>query len=57
MTGAFSHTGKYIARRPISMGESGRTLTGRPLHENSFGDQVSASPFNFDNPVLLGFSY
>jgi len=55
VTGAFSFTGKYIAQRLLSMGERVRTLTGRPDHENPFGHQVKAFPFNFDKPeVLLG---
>ena len=49
VTGAFSYTGKYIARRLLSMGKRVRTLTGRPNRENPFGHQVSASPLNFDN--------
>ncbi len=53
VTGAFSYTGRYIAQRLLSMGEEVRTLTGRPNHENPFGYQVSASPFNFDNPNQL----
>jgi len=53
VTGAFSHTGKYIAQRLLSMGEEVRTLTGRPDRENSFGRQVKASPFNFDKPGEL----
>ncbi len=47
VTGAFSHTGKYIAQRLLSMGERVRTLTGRPNHEDPFGGQVEAYPFNF----------
>lgn len=46
---AFSHTGKYIAQRLLSMGERVRTLTGRSDRENPFGGQVEAFPFNFDN--------
>jgi NADH dehydrogenase len=53
VTGAFSHTGKYITRRLLSMGKRVRTLTGRPNHENPFGSQVSASPLSFDNPSQL----
>ena len=53
VTGAFSHTGKYIAQRLLSMGERVRTLTGRPDHENPFGGQVEAFPFNFDKPGEL----
>ena len=53
VTGAFSHTGKYITRRLLSIGERVKTLTGHPNRENPFGDQVSAYPFNFDNPSQL----
>ena len=53
VTGAFSHTGKYIAQRLLSMGEEVRTLTSRPDHENPFGHQVKAVPFNFDKPEEL----
>ena len=53
VTGAFSHTGKYITRRLLSMGKRVRTLTGRPNRENPFGPQVNAFPFNFDKPSQL----
>jgi len=53
VTGAFSYTGKYITRRLLSMRKRVKTLTGRPNRENPFGDQVSAYPFNFDNPSQL----
>jgi len=53
VTGAFSHTGKYIAQRLLCMGERVRTLTSRPDHENPFGSQVEAFPFNFDKPREL----
>lgn len=53
VTGAFSHTGKYVTRRLLSMGESVKTLTGHPNRENPFGEQVSAHPFNFDSPGRL----
>ncbi len=53
VTGAFSHTGKYIAQRLLSMGERVRTLTGRPDRENLFSHQVEAFPFNFDKPREL----
>jgi len=53
VTGAFSHTGKYITRRLLSMGKTVRTLTGHPNRENPFGHQVSASLFDFDNPSQL----
>jgi len=53
VTGAFSHTGKYITRRLLSMEEEVRTLTGQPEHENLFGHQVKPFPFNFDKPGEL----
>ena len=53
VTGAFSHTGKYIARRLLSMGERVRTLTGRLDCGNLFGHQVEAYPFDFDQPEKL----
>jgi uncharacterized protein YbjT (DUF2867 family) len=53
VTGAFSFTGRYIAQRLLSMGESVITLTNRPENENLFGPQVKAFPFNFDKPAEL----
>jgi uncharacterized protein YbjT (DUF2867 family) len=53
VTGAFSHSGKYIAARLLAMGESVKTLTGHPERENPFGGRVSAQPLNFDNPGRL----
>jgi uncharacterized protein YbjT (DUF2867 family) len=53
VTGAFGYTGKYITRRLLSVGKRVRTLTGHPNRENPFGEQVSVSPFNFDNPSEL----
>lgn len=53
VTGAFGFTGKYIARRLLSMGKRVKTLIARPNRPNPFGDQVSVAPFNFDKPVEL----
>lgn len=53
VTGAFSHTGKYIAQQLLSMGEKVVTLTNRVDRENTFGHQVKAFPFNFDKPREL----
>ena len=53
VTGAFGFTGKYIARRLLSMGKRVKTLTAHPSRPNPFGDQVSVAPFNFDKPVEL----
>jgi uncharacterized protein YbjT (DUF2867 family) len=53
VTGAFSFTGRYIAQRLLAMGKKVITLTSRVEHENTFGHQVKAYPFNFDNPGEL----
>jgi len=55
VTGAFSYTGKYITRRLLSMGKRVRvlTLTGHPNREKLFSGEVTAFPFNFDNPSQL----
>jgi NADH dehydrogenase len=53
VTGAFSYTGKYITQRLLSMGKRVRTLTGHPNRQNPFGEQVTVSPFNFDDPAEL----
>jgi uncharacterized protein YbjT (DUF2867 family) len=56
VTGAFSHSGRYIAARLLAMGESVKTLTGHPERENPFVGRVSAHSFNFDNPGRLAKS-
>jgi len=53
VTGAFSFSGRAIARLLLAQGHSVRTLTGHRLRESPFGDQVPAYMFNFDNPDLL----
>ena len=55
VTGAFSYTGKYITRRLLSMRKKVRvlTLTGHPNREKMFSGEVTALPFNFDNPSQL----
>jgi NADH dehydrogenase len=53
VTGAYSFTGKYIARRLLFGGKKVRTLTGHPRREHPFGDMVPASPFNFGDPAAL----
>jgi uncharacterized protein YbjT (DUF2867 family) len=61
VTGAFSYTGKYVARLLLDRGYSVRTLTGHPGRENPFGEAVEVFPYNFDRPdqlrrALLGTS-
>ena len=53
ITGAFSYTGKYLARLLLDRGYRIRTLTGHPGRENPFGTAVEISPFNFDRPDRL----
>jgi len=53
VTGAFSYTGKYITQRLLSTGKKVRTLTGHPNRPNPFGEQVTVSPFSFDDPAEL----
>ena len=53
VTGAFGYTGKYVARRLLSMGRRVKTLTRHLDRPNPFGDRVSVAPFNFDRPDAL----
>ena len=53
ITGAFSYTGKYVARLLLERGYQVRTLTGHPERENPFGAAVEAFPFSFDSPEML----
>lgn len=53
ITGAFSYTGKYVARLLLDRGYRIRTLTGHPGRENAFGAAVEVLPFNFDRPDHL----
>ena len=59
ITGAFSYTGKYIAKRLLAEGHSVITLTGslhREDRPDPFDGQVPAYPFNFDDPEQLAAS-
>ena len=49
VTGAFGHTGKYIARRLLEQGRSVKTLTRTPPSRSPFGDQVEALPLDLDD--------
>lgn len=53
VTGAFSYTGRYIARHLLSQGKRVKTLTAHPQRSNPFGGQVPAVPFHFDQPDEL----
>ncbi len=47
VTGAFSYSGKYIARRLLARGEQVITLTGHPDRPDPFDGQVQAFPLDF----------
>ena len=53
VTGAFSYTGNYIARRLLKQGVRVRTLTRRPDQPNPFGGAVQAAPLDFSDPEGL----
>ena len=50
VTGAFSYTGRYIARRLLDDGVRVKTLTGHPDRGDPFGGQVEAAPLDFSDP-------
>ena len=50
VTGAFSYTGGYVARRLIDQGVPVRTLSRRPAGRNSLGDLVEVAPLDFSDP-------
>ena len=49
VTGAFSYTGRYVARRLLAEGVAVRTLTNRPERDDPFGGQVPAVPLDFSD--------
>jgi len=53
VTGAFSYTGKYIARHLLTEGVRVRTITGHPQRPNEFGGRVEACRFSFEDPPML----
>jgi NADH dehydrogenase len=56
ITGAFSYSGRYIAKRLLAKGCQLRTLTGNPSRPNPFDASVPAYPFNFRQPDKLAES-
>ncbi len=50
VTGGFSYTGKYIARRLLAMGRNVKTLTGHPNRPDPFGGKVPFAPLDFSHP-------
>jgi NADH dehydrogenase len=56
VTGAFSFSGRYIARRLLDRGISVRTLTAHPERPHAFGDRIVAHPYAFEDPARLAAS-
>jgi NADH dehydrogenase len=52
VTGAFSYSGKYIARRLLERGEEVITLTGHPNRTDPFGGKIKAFPLDFDEASM-----
>ena len=48
VTGAFSYSGKYIAKRLLERGEEVITLTGHPNRPDPFAGKVRSYPLDFD---------
>jgi NADH dehydrogenase len=53
VTGSFSYSGKYIARRLLERGEQVITLTGHPNRPDPFDGQVQAFPLDFGDAGSL----
>ena len=53
VTGAFSYTGRYVARRLLEEGVGVRTLTRSLARENPFDGMVPAHPLDFTDPEGL----
>ena len=49
ITGAFSYSGKYFAKRLLERGEEVITLTNHPNRPNSFNGRIKAYPLDFNN--------
>lgn len=56
VTGAFSYSGKYIARRLLERGEQVITLTGHPNRPDPFEGKVKACPLDFKDETELAAS-
>jgi NADH dehydrogenase len=50
VTGAFSFTGSYLARRLLAGGRNVVTLTGHPDRPHALNGRVPAYPFDFETP-------
>ena len=53
VTGSFGYIGRYITANLLNSGRGVKTITTHVNKPNPFGDQVKASPYNFDRPEIL----
>jgi NADH dehydrogenase len=53
VTGAFGYSGKYITRRLLDLSFQVDTITNSPDRANPFEGQITAYPFNFEEPEKL----
>jgi uncharacterized protein YbjT (DUF2867 family) len=53
VTGAFGFSGRYIARRLLTLRHEVITLTDSPNRSNPFGGSIKAFPYNFSKPHEL----
>jgi uncharacterized protein YbjT (DUF2867 family) len=53
VTGSFGYIGKYITRELLGRGRKVSTITTHPDKPNPYADQVTAYPYNFENPDQL----
>ena len=56
VTGAFSFTGRYVARGLLEEGVNVRTLTRNPGRYEPFGGRVPSAPLDFADPERLSRS-
>ena len=52
VTGAFSYSGKYIAKRLLARGEEVITLTGHPNRPDPFNGKIKTYPLDFDEASM-----
>ena len=52
VTGAFSYSGKYIAKRLLDRGEEVITLTGHPNRPDPFNGKIKSYPLDFDEASM-----
>jgi len=56
VTGAFSYSGRFIARELLARGVRVRTLTGHPERHDPFEGRVEVAPLDFADPRQLAAS-